>query len=82
MTIHTYRLHGFAPKENYLRWSCTVCPRVVDQDRRTGEIEVIYAGAESAIHGGRAGALHIFDQPELGAFESGPWVGAVKGLEF
>ena len=75
--IHRYRLHGFAPKEGYLRWSCRECPRVVDMNRTTGEIEVWIAGAESCIHGGRSGALHIFDEPERGAWESGPWARAL-----
>lgn len=80
--IHTYRLHGFAPGDGLLRWSCRDCPRVVDQDRRTGAVMVIYAGAESCTHGGRSGHLHIFDQPELGAFEAGVWAGAIEGMEF
>ncbi len=82
MTIHLYRLCGFAPREGHIRWSCTSCPRVVDQETRTGAIIVLHAGAESAIHGGRHGQHHIFDQPELGAFEAGPWREVLKGLEF
>lgn len=73
--IHTYRLHGGAPKENHLRWSCRECPRVVDQDRQTGEVSVIYAGAESCIHGACESGHHIFDTPDLG--ETGPWARAL-----
>jgi hypothetical protein len=79
--IHTYHLHGGAPEAGWLRWSCGDCPRVVDMNRQTGAISVIYAGAESCIHGGRSGALHIFDQPEVGAFEAGPWARAFDGKE-
>jgi hypothetical protein len=75
--IHRYTLHGFAPKEGYLRWSCGECPRVVDMNRQTGEIVVIYAGTESCVHGGKEGALHIFDQPEVGVWEAGPWARAL-----
>ncbi len=49
----------------------------------TGAIVVHVAGAESAIHGGRAGRCHIFDTPERGAFEvGGPWERALDGLAF
>ena len=61
--IHVYKLHGFAPEPGYLRWICRDCPRVVDLNRQTGAIEVIYAGAESCIHGGfaiRANILCLF----------------------
>lgn len=78
--IHTYRLHAFATPAGHLRWSCMVCPRVVEQDRATGNVTVIYAGAESCVHGGREGSLHIFDIPDLGAFEMGVWQGAIEGL--
>lgn len=77
MTPHLYRLCGAAPREGAVRWICQECPRVVDQDTRTGAIVVFRAGAESAIHGGRHAAYHIFDVPEVGAFEVG---GAWRGI--
>jgi hypothetical protein len=76
--IHRYRLHGFAPKDGYLRWLCEVCPRIVDQHRQTGAIEVVWAGAESCVHGACESGHHIFDSPEVGAFELGPWARALE----
>jgi hypothetical protein len=72
---HIYNLHGFAPRSDWLRWSCRTCGRTVDQDRQTGRITVQVSGTESVIHGGHAGQHHIFDIPEVGAFEVGGPVG-------
>lgn len=78
---HLYRLCGAAPRAGVLRWSCTASPRVVDEDRRTGAILVIVAGLETVDHGGHAGAHHVFDVPERGAFEVGGAVGRfIEGL--
>ena len=78
---HIYRLRAFAPKEGHLLWTCTACPRVVEQDRRTGTIPVIEACLEKVDHGGHDGAHAVFDIPERGAFEVGGAVGRfIKGL--
>lgn len=76
--IHLYDLHGGAPRENWLRWSCKQCGRVVDQDRATGTIVVQTAGADLP-HGGHAGQHHVFDwQLEIAPV----WERALEGLEF
>lgn len=78
---HLYRLCAFAPAPGVLRWTCQRCPRVVQQDLRTGAITVQVAGLESVDHAGRSGAHHVFDRPELGAFEAGGKMAAfLEGL--
>ena len=72
---HIYRMRSFAPEPDVVAWTCPECGRLVHQHTRTGAITVQIAGAESTIHGGHAGPRHIFDVPEVGAFEVGGVVG-------
>lgn len=76
--IHLYDLHGGAPRENWLRWSCKACGRVVDQDRGTGSLVVVHPGQDPP-HGGQAGQHHVFDWPLPVA---GPWERALGDLRF
>ena len=80
--IHPYRLHSFAPRLNWLRWSCAQCGRTVDQDRVTGALVVVVAGADAPHTGGSAGRWSIWDAPTGDVRVEGPWEKALEGLEF
>ena len=61
--IHPYRLHSFAPRRGWLCWSCAQCGRTVDQDRVTGTIVVVVAGADVPHAGSAPGRWSIWDTP-------------------